>query len=95
MNRATDTDKAVAHETGRWDASGDRWPYKIKYYLPLTLNVIVVNIVIGMMILFKCLLFFSVAFSEDSGYALIGHRNYKEMTENIEPVKMEAGHDGY
>ena len=26
MIRATDTDKAVAHETGRWDASGDWWP---------------------------------------------------------------------
>ena len=26
MNRATDTDKAVAHETRRWVASGDWWP---------------------------------------------------------------------
>ncbi len=23
---ATDTDKAVAHETRRWEASGDWWP---------------------------------------------------------------------
>ena len=28
MNWATDTDKAVAHETGRWVASGDWWPKK-------------------------------------------------------------------
>ena len=57
---------------------------------PLTRIVIVVSFVIDMMILIKYLMFLSVVFADDYGYGIVEHKGYRDETENIELVKMEA-----
>ena len=60
---------------------------------PLTRIVVVVSFVIDMMIVLKYLMFLSVVFSDDYGYAIVEHKSFRDETENVEPVKMESGHE--
>ena len=60
---------------------------------PLTRIVVVVSFVIDMMIVLKYLMFLSVVFADDCGYGIVEHKSFRDETENVEPVKMESGHD--
>ena len=60
---------------------------------PLPRIVICVRFVIDMMIVIKYLVYLSVVFADDYGYAIVEHKSFRDETENVEPVKMESGHE--
>lgn len=60
---------------------------------PLPRIVICVSFVIDMMIVIKYLVYLSVVFADDYGYAIVEHKSFRDETENVEPVKMESGHE--
>ena len=60
---------------------------------PLPRIVICVSFVIDMMIVIKYLVYLSVVFSDDYGYAIVEHRGFRDESDHIELVKMESGHD--
>jgi len=57
---------------------------------PLHHSVIIVSFVIEMMMIIKYLMFLFVVVSDDYGYGLIEHKLYRDETEMIQLVKMEA-----
>tara|TARA_Y100001963_G_C6770193_1_gene444457 strand:- start:733 stop:900 length:168 start_codon:yes stop_codon:yes gene_type:complete len=49
-----------------------------------------VIIVIDMMMIIKYLVYLAVVFSDDYGYGIVEHRGYRELSENLESIKMEV-----